>query len=105
MPDHTHLLVLGEAESANLLRFVQRFKQKTTYQFKRQTGARLWQQSFYDRALRVEDDLPTVAAYIFNNPIKAGLATGMGEYVLSGGEYAADEAEASSLRPIGASHG
>ncbi|MGH7486768.1 MAG: REP-associated tyrosine transposase [bacterium] len=105
MPDHLHVLAVGEEETSDLVRLVQRFKQKTAFEFKRETGERLWQQSFYDRTLRVDEDLPTVAQYIFGNPIKVGLATEMGECALSGGEYAADEAEASFLRRTGTPHG
>jgi putative transposase len=99
MPDHLHALVLGRHEAADLVRFVQRFKQVTAFDFKRETGLRLWQQSFYDRALRVEEDLAEVAAYILANPVRAGLAFRPEDYALSGGEYAeADGAEAPSLR-------
>jgi REP element-mobilizing transposase RayT len=103
MPDHLHALVLGRHEAADLIRFVQRFKQVTAFDFKRDTGLRLWQQSFYDRALRVEEDLADVAAYILANPVRAGLAAQPGQYALSGGECAeadgaADGAKAPSLR-------
>jgi putative transposase len=98
MPDHLHGLVLGRGDAANLVTFIQRFKQRTAFQFKRAAGRRLWQQSFYDRLLRGEDDLVQVAEYIFGNPVTSGLAANETEYPLSGGEYfEADEAEASSL--------
>ena len=108
MPDHLHALVLGRHDAADLIRFVQRFKQVTAFDFKRESGLRLWQQSFYDRALRVEEDLADVAAYILNNPLRSGLAVDSNDYPLSGGEYVeadgaadggvADGAKASSLR-------
>jgi len=108
MPDHLHALVLGRHDAADLIRFVQRFKQVTAFDFKRESGLRLWQQSFYDRALRVEEDLADVAAYILNNPLRSGLADDSNDYPLSSGEYVeadgaadggvADGAKASSLR-------
>ena len=101
MPDHLHALVLGRHDAADLIRFVQRFKQVTAFDFKRDTGLRLWQQSFYDRVLRVEEDLADVAAYILANPIRAGLAAQPGDCLLLGGEYfEADGAEAPSLREV-----
>jgi len=101
MPDHLHALVLGWHDAADLIRFVQRFKQVTAFDFKRDTGLRLWQQSFYDRVLRVEEDLADVAAYILNNPLRSGLAFNSDDYPLSGGEYLeADGAEAPSLREV-----
>jgi hypothetical protein len=94
-----HALVLGRHDAAGLIRFVQRFKQVTAFDFKRETGLRLWQQSFYDRALRIEEDLADVAAYILNNPLRSGLAASPEDYPLSGGEYLeADGAKAASLR-------
>jgi hypothetical protein len=82
-----------------LIRFVQRFKQVTAFDFKQESGLRLWQQSFYDRALRAEEDLADVAAYILANPVRAGLAAQPDEYPLLGSEYSeADGAEAPSLR-------
>jgi putative transposase len=87
MPDHLHALVQGQHDHADLIRFVQRFKQMTAFHFKRESGLRLWQQSFYDRALRVEEDLAGVAAYIGGNPVRAGLATDVRQDALVGGEY------------------
>ncbi len=103
MPDHLHVLVLGRDDMADLIRLVQRFKQVTSFEFKRATGVRLWQQSFYDRALRVEDDLVEVASYILGNPVRAGLAGSWRNYPLCGGEYAeADGAEADGAEADGA---
>jgi putative transposase len=104
MPSHLHTLVLGRDDNADLIRFVQRFKQVTSFHFKRESGLRLWQQSFYDRVLRVEEDLAGVAAYVLGNPVRSGLGTEASEWPLVGGEYAevdeaADGAQAPSLRP------
>ena len=99
MPDHLHLLVMGRHNEADLISFVQRFKQVTAFRFKRETGQRLWQQSFYDRVLRVEEDLSDVAAYILGNPVRSGLVASPEDYPLSRSEHLeADGAEAPSLR-------
>jgi hypothetical protein len=72
----------------------------TSFEYKRTAGRRLWQQSFYDRTLRVEEELAEVARYIFGNPTRAGLVDSDAQYPLSGGEYfEADEAKAPYLRP------
>jgi REP element-mobilizing transposase RayT len=100
MPDHAHILVLGDDDEADLVRFVQHFKQVTSYSYRRATGARLWQQSFYDRVVRGDEDLSDVADYVFSNPLLAGVANDARGYPLSGGEYfESDGAEAPSLRP------
>jgi len=80
MPDHLHALVLGNDDTADLLRFVQRFKQVTAFEFKRGLRRRLWQQSFYDRTLRGEEDLAQVAEYILGNPVEAGLVSSASDY-------------------------
>ena len=40
----------------------------------------LWQDGFYDRALRKEEDLLDIARYIVANPRRAGLVTKIGDY-------------------------
>ncbi|HLF71687.1 MAG TPA: transposase [Dehalococcoidia bacterium] len=102
MPNHLHLLVQGQDESADLLLFVQNLKQETSFHFKQRTGRQLWQQSFFDRALRQDDASLDMAAYILQNPVAAGISPDVQSYPLSGGEFfdaaLADGAEASSLR-------
>jgi hypothetical protein len=89
---------------SDLLKFVQRFKQKTAFSFKVSEGLQFWQQSFYDRTLRKDDDVQTVAEYIFENPVKVGLAKTPEEYAFSGGDLFSasyvdpDGAKAASLR-------
>ncbi len=73
MPDHVHLLVVGAADDANAIRFMQRFKQFTGYRFKRSQRAELWQHSFFDRILRRDEGLLTVARYTLDNPVRSGL--------------------------------
>jgi len=87
MPNHLHILALGRGEDSNLVKFMQQFKQKTAFSFKKDTGLRLWQMSFYDRVLRMDEDLNRVATYIFQNPVEEGLVTSAEAYLFSGGEY------------------
>jgi hypothetical protein len=102
MPDHLHVLLVGQTVQSDLIRFVQRFKQVTGYRFKQETGDHLWQQSFHDRVLRSDEDRGVVARYIFDNPSEASLPASHTAYTLRGGEYfqrlvALDGAKASSL--------
>lgn len=73
MPDHLHLLVRGKEEHSNLRHFVSEFKQKTGFQFKQISNKTLWQRSYYDHVLRKEEDLLSIAKYIFHNPVRKGL--------------------------------
>jgi len=83
-------------------RIDQSFKQGTAFRFKRESGDQLWQQSYFDRILRREDDLGDVARYILQNPVAGGLCDDPASYPLSGGLYShgamAVGAEAPSLR-------
>jgi putative transposase len=103
MPDHVHLLVQGAAPGADLIRFMQAFKQKTGYRFKQATGHSLWQRSYYDRILRKDEDMHDIAAYIWHNPVRSGLAPEATAYRFNGpaervGAVSSDRAEALSLR-------
>ena len=83
MPDHLHLLVSGQQDSS-LADFVHHFKQLSGHHYKREHGASLWQISYYDHVLRRDEDLPTVARYIWENPVRAGLVQDRGGYPFSG---------------------
>ena len=101
MPDHLHVLLEGANAESDLLAFVQRFKQVTGFEFKFISGNRPWQQSFFDRVVRKDEDPQVVAAYIFDNPQEAGLPADHPAFALRGGTLfhgtEADGAKASSL--------
>jgi len=80
MPDHVHLLVHAKSEHADFQAFMKRFKQMTGFAYKQQTRQKLWQVGYHDRILRDDESSDTVARYILENPIRAGLTTALGEY-------------------------
>ena len=84
MPDHVHLLLEGVADDADLREAVRAWKQRTAYDWKARTGARLWQPGFHDRVLREGDDTRLVVRYILWNPVRAGLAKTIRDYPWSG---------------------
>ena len=102
MPDHVHLLVQGMSDSSRLVAFIQNFKQRTAFHFKRESGDQLWQQSYFDRVLRQDEDVQAVADYVFQNPVAGGLCDDPASYPLSGGSFfqatSPDRAKAPSLR-------
>jgi len=83
MPDHLHLLVSGQ-DGSSLPAFVRHFKQLSGHRYKREHGAQLWQISYYDHVLRRDEDLLAIACYIWDNPVRAGLAQDRSEYPFSG---------------------
>jgi putative transposase len=87
MPDHLHLLVLGIGSDANLPRFVKLFKQRTAYWFKQRTQKTLWQKSYFDHALRRDEDVSPATEYLAGNPLHAGLAADWRSYKHWGGPW------------------
>jgi putative transposase len=83
MPDHLHLLLAGR-DGSSLQDFVRYFKQTSGYRFKRKHGASLWQISYYDHVVRRDEDVGQIAAYIWDNPVRAGLVESGLEYAFSG---------------------
>ena len=83
MPDHAHLLLTGQ-EKSSLRAFAHHFKQLSGYRFKRKHGASLWQISYYDHVLRRDTDVGQIGAYIWDNPVRAGLAENRMDYAFSG---------------------
>jgi len=73
MPDHLHLLVAGQEETSETLRFINLAKQLSGHRYRQATGHRLWQRSSWDRVLRADDDTTTVMRYLLLNPVRAGL--------------------------------
>ena len=84
MPDHVHLLVAGLDEISHLKPFMQQFKQITGFAFKQDHDASLWHRSHHDRVLRREESIGSVAAYIWANPVRAGLVARPEDYLYSG---------------------
>src|SRR5262245_23498020 len=80
MPDHIHLLVEGTTSEADLQRFVKLSKQRSGFKFARITGQRLWQDGYFERVLRKDEDAKEIARYILENPVRAGLVKWPAEY-------------------------
>jgi len=81
MPDHVHwLFQLGA--TASLSTVVKTFKARTAHRVNAYLGksGALWQKSFYDHALREEEDVRAIARYIVANPLRSRLAEHIGDY-------------------------
>ena len=81
MPDHLHVLLTATSEQADLCEFVRRFKQVSGFNYKKSTGAALWQPGYHERILRDDEVTEAVIRYILENPIRAGLTQCLGEYL------------------------
>lgn len=71
MPDHLHFLVEGLSDSAN----------SAALWALRPKG--LWQDGYYERILRRDEDSVAVCHYILDNPVRAGLVAAPSDYPFS----------------------
>jgi REP element-mobilizing transposase RayT len=84
MPDHVHLLASAQSEASDLMLFVKSAKQISGFNYRQSTRQSLWQPGYHDRVLRDDEATLTVAKYILENPVRAGLAKVLGEWPLAG---------------------
>jgi REP element-mobilizing transposase RayT len=84
MPDHAHLLMRAATAGAAFCPLVRAWKQATGYRWRARTGGRLWQPGYYERVLRDDESELSVARYVVENPVRAGLAESAGTYPLTG---------------------
>jgi REP element-mobilizing transposase RayT len=100
MADHTHWLVQGLSDRADLRAWVSLAKQKSGHAYSRAHEARLWQPSFHDRVLRDEEGSLPVMAYIFNNPVQEGLVERWEDYPFLGSDTMQREEIRAALREV-----
>jgi putative transposase len=84
MPDHVHFIVTAISEGAEFQKMVANWKQRTGYAWSLRHKQRLWQHGYFERVLREKDDPLSLARYIIENPVRAGLVEHPMEYPLSG---------------------
>ena len=100
MPDHTHVLVEGRTERSDCRAFIKGAKQLSGYHYKQAFGRRLWQRYGYERVLRDDEGTLSVARYIVENPMRAGLVERVQEYPFLGSTYGMEAVlEAAQMRP------
>jgi putative transposase len=80
MPDHLHLLVEGTCLAADLQRFARLAKQRSGAAYALQLGRPLWQEGYFDRVLRTDDELEPLVKYLLENPVRAGIVRHPAEY-------------------------
>lgn len=73
MPDHCHLLVTGRTADANLSEMIRGFKGSSAKSLRHFGIFDAWQKGFYEHILRSGESCASAMAYIFENPVRAGL--------------------------------
>jgi REP element-mobilizing transposase RayT len=84
MPDHLHLLILPE-KNKTLSQIMHSLKSYTAKKINDLLGrsGKVWQDGFYERVMRNEDDLREKASYIENNPVRKKLVEHPETYLYS----------------------
>lgn len=91
MPDHAHMLVEGETDAAAFVPFMTLARQRMALTYRRAARRHLWQDGYYERVLRRDEDSVAVVRYMLDNPVRAGLAQVRSEYPFSWSTYGFDE--------------
>ena len=86
MLDHAHLLVEGTSDRSDFCRLIKSAKQSSGQSYAAAAKQPLWQEGFYDRVLRPDEDPKKIARYIIDNPVRAGLVRSPLDYPLSGSD-------------------
>ena len=84
MPDHLHALLTGRSESGDAGKAMAVFRRQSGFHYKRRCSRRLWQDGYFDRVLRKEEQTAVVVRYLLANPVRAGLVDDPGTYEHSG---------------------
>ena len=82
MPDHLHFLI--SPHNDNLIDFIRKWKSYTVNLLNKSGfEGPCWQRSFYDHALRKEEDIQTAVKYIVHNPVRKHISKYWREYPYS----------------------
>jgi putative transposase len=83
MANHLHLLLLPSISPSLLLKSLKGATAREANRLLHRTGEQFWQRESYDHWVRSETEWNRIAAYIENNPVKAGLVSRMEDYAWS----------------------
>ena len=86
MPDHVHFLTEGDGQSKPLPAFIARWKRETGWMWHQEAGSPLWQPGYWERILRENDPILSIARYIVENPVRSKLVKEIPEYPLTGSD-------------------
>lgn len=84
MPDHLHLLLIGERPDSDLWAAVRLFKQQSGFWFAKTFPQVQWQKDFFDHIVRDDENLRDAVAYVVANPVVKGMAKEWREYPYNG---------------------
>jgi REP element-mobilizing transposase RayT len=80
MANHVHALLLPKIHPSRMMHSMKGFTARQANRILTTTGKPFWQAESYDHWVRDEREYASIAAYITNNPVRAGQATRPEEY-------------------------
>ncbi len=75
MPNHVHVLLFPKTPVNALMKSLKGYTAREANRILDRTGTPFWQKESYDHWVRNQDEWKKIAAYIENNPVKAGLVS------------------------------
>ncbi len=83
MPNHVHLLVTPFQPLSAVTKWIKGTSARRVNQFLERTGSPFWQDESFDHWARNSAEFEKIRAYIWNNPVKAGLVEHPAEWPYS----------------------
>jgi putative transposase len=80
MANHVHVLLLPLIPPSRLLKSLKGYTAHEANRILGRTGEPFWRRESYDHWIRNENEWQRIAAYIENNPVKAGLVSSPEQY-------------------------
>ena len=87
MPNHFHLVVIAELDRLSRGMHFMSFRYAEAFNDRYDRSGHLFQGRFRAWSLEGEDDVGRVSAYVFDNPVRAGLREPAGRYRWTGGDF------------------
>jgi putative transposase len=84
MPDHFHVLMIGEHEASDLKCAMDKFKALSGWWFYRHRRDLHWQKGYWDHVVREFEGWRSQAKYIAANPCRAGLCKDVFDWPFTG---------------------
>ena len=95
LANHVHVLLLPKISSSRLLQSLKGSTARQANLILGRTGETFWQAESYDHWVRDESEWQRIAAYIEENPVKAGLVHRASDYRWSSAWAGSDSTETS----------
>jgi putative transposase len=83
MANHVHVLLMPRIDPSLALKALKGSTAREANRLLERTGEPFWQKESYDHCVRNDGEWRRIAAYIENNPVRAGLVVRADEYLWS----------------------